>query len=108
VFFSPLGTSAEDFIKKPGKGLKSKKEKLNELLAETLGVHKDNVDIVTVIDVGKGLTDIRYAAHGSPYYQASQVDSAIIRNQKMVCGEAFSSSSLFTIHVAKLEYSFWL
>ena len=78
------GTSAEEFIKEDSKDGKSKKDKFHELLAEVLGVQKENVDIITVIDVGKGLTDVRYAAHGSPYYQSSQTDSAVVRNQDKV------------------------
>lgn len=78
------GTTAEEFIKKEGKGMKSKKEKFHELLADVLGVPKNNVDIITIIDTAPGLTDVRYSAHGSPYYQASQVDSAVVRNQKEI------------------------
>ncbi|KAL8590527.1 hypothetical protein ACOMHN_010963 [Nucella lapillus] len=75
------GTTAEEFIIKDGKR-PSKKEKFHKLLADVLGLPQQNVDIITVMDMGK-FTDVRYAAHGSPYYQASQTDSAVVRNQKM-------------------------
>ena len=78
------GTTAEEFIIKQG-SKKSKKEKFHEVLARVLGLPLENVDIITIMDVGK-YTDVRYAAHGSPYYQTSQMDSAVVRNQKKVRG----------------------
>ncbi|KAK7504632.1 hypothetical protein BaRGS_00004118 [Batillaria attramentaria] len=73
------GTTAEEFIVSRDGG-KSKKEVFHELFAEKMGLPKENIDIITVMDVG-GFTDVRYAAHGSPYYQSSQTDSVVVRNK---------------------------
>ena len=83
----PPGTTAEEFILKQG-GRPSKKETFHRLLAEVLGLPPQNVDIITVMDVGP-FTDVRYAAHGSPYFQSSQMDSAVVRNQKRVRSGVF-------------------
>ena len=72
------GTTAEEFIMKDGNKM-SKKEKFHRVLAQALGLPLKNVDIITVMDNGP-FTDVRYAAHGSPYYQSSQTDSAVVRN----------------------------
>ena len=77
-----LGTSAEEFISRKGSGL-SKKEKFHKLLSDVLQINPENVDIVMVMDYGPFL-DVRYSAHGSPYYQASQLDSVIVKEQKKV------------------------
>lgn len=81
LVFLCLGTSAEEFIIKNGGS--SKKEKFHKLLAGLLQTSMDNVDIITVMDID-GFTDVRYSAHGSPYYPSSQTDSLVVLNKNQV------------------------
>ncbi|XP_070186866.1 neural-cadherin-like [Littorina saxatilis] len=79
-------TSAEQFIKVPsspsaGSTARSQYEELHVLLAEKLDTDPANVEIISVQDVEGGFTDVRYSAHGSPYYPPSQTDSLVVLNK---------------------------
>ncbi|PVD20719.1 hypothetical protein C0Q70_18878 [Pomacea canaliculata] len=79
------GISAEDFIKRPPLDAstygESPYDKFRKLLAAKLGTALENVLIISVQDVeGGDYTDVRYTAHGSPYYQSSQTDSLVVNN----------------------------
>ncbi|KAK7483025.1 hypothetical protein BaRGS_00025688, partial [Batillaria attramentaria] len=76
------GTSAEEFIKRSQNGAgESKYDNFRTLMAAKLGVDVNNVEIISVMDVGE-FTDVRYSAHGSPYYQSSQTDSVVVINKQ--------------------------
>ena len=70
--------TAEEFITQPSTAEKSPYEKIQELLAEKLNVPQNYVAIFSVMN-GKNYeyTEIRYAAHGSPWYPASKLDGII-------------------------------
>ncbi|XP_071177027.1 neural-cadherin-like isoform X2 [Mytilus edulis] len=80
------GITAEQFMEKPsymdsaGKTQHSESnyEKFQKKLAEKLGVPVENVDIFSVMD-NKTMQylDIRYAAHGSPWYPPSKIDGIV-------------------------------
>lgn len=74
--------TAEEFISKPNPQEASKLEILHDLLVDILGAQKDNIDIFGVMNVpGKERTvDVRYSAHGSPYYPAEQMNGAVLAN----------------------------
>ena len=74
--------TAEEFIAKPADGKPSKLETLQNILVEILPAKYENIDIFSVINVpGKERTiDVRYTAHGSPVYPASQMNSAALAN----------------------------
>ncbi|CAL1540107.1 unnamed protein product [Lymnaea stagnalis] len=80
------GITASEFIlepKDPRTGIRTESiyTQFRKLLAEKLGYPTyNNIEIVTLID-GSGYLEVRYAAHGSPYLSAAQVESAIIMNK---------------------------
>lgn len=71
------GITAEQFIE----GTESKKEKLKNSLATILGTSTDNVEIFSVYNSGHDITQILYAAHGSPWYDKSRLDGLASLNQ---------------------------
>ncbi|KAK3086114.1 hypothetical protein FSP39_013724 [Pinctada imbricata] len=72
------GTSAEKFVERSenDKDSLSNYDKFRKLLAEKLRQPIQNIDIFSVMNNGI-YTDIRYAAHGSPYYPASKLDGVV-------------------------------
>ncbi|XP_033753809.1 LOW QUALITY PROTEIN: neural-cadherin-like [Pecten maximus] len=69
------GTSAEEFMEERPEG--SSYNRFKSLLARRLGVREKNVAIFSVMNNGS-YTDIRYAAHGSPWYPASKLDGIVM------------------------------
>ncbi|GFY53891.1 neural-cadherin [Trichonephila inaurata madagascariensis] len=84
------GHSDEDFIRiwdwKSKSQIESKYNKFRDILARLLNVKKENVDIFTVLkhQDNPPVTDIRFAAHGSPYYKASRLDGLIALHRKNI------------------------
>lgn len=58
-------------------------DKFCRLLAEKLRVEVSFVEIFSVMKNGP-YTDLRYAAHGSPWYPASKLDGIIALNKDEV------------------------
>ena len=58
-------------------------DKFRKLLAQKIGQSEGNVHIFSVMNNG-AYTDIRYAAHGSPYYPASKLDGVVSMYQAEV------------------------
>ncbi|XP_041454487.1 neural-cadherin isoform X3 [Lytechinus variegatus] len=73
------GTTAEELITPDSEGV-SNLDRLKVILANAVGAQLANFDIFSVLNVvGMERTvDIRYAAHGSPYYPADQLDLAAL------------------------------
>lgn len=57
----------------------SHKERLRNALAELYNTSKENVDIFTVLknDADSSLLDVRFSAHGSPYYEPEKLNGKI-------------------------------
>ncbi len=95
------GITAEQFVERPkiGPGAhdygKSKYDLFREAIARRLGVPTGNVDVFTVMNNPKipNTCDVRYAAHGSPYYRPARLDG-IINQFKMEVGLSFFSAIL--------------
>lgn len=65
----------------------SKKDKLHRRLAELYNKSMDNVDVFTVfskLTVKDAFLDVRFSAHGSPYFEAEKLDSMVIGIQEKV------------------------
>lgn len=58
-------------------------DKFRRLLAEKLRVEVSFVEIFSVMK-NDPYTDVRYAAHGSPWYPASKLDGVIALNKDEV------------------------
>ncbi len=79
------GITAEQFVDRPkiGPGTndygKSKYDLFREMIARKLSVSTKNVDIFTVLNhpVLERTVDVRFAAHGSPYYRPARLDGIV-------------------------------
>jgi hypothetical protein len=80
------GVTAEEFIAAGKPGHAARYDQLRELIATKLNVPVKNVDIFTVLNHPKlsQTIDVRYSAHGSPYYRPSKLDGIISMNKTEV------------------------
>lgn len=64
----------------------SRYDLLHEMLARKLGVAVENVDIFTVLNhpMLARTIDVRYSAHGSPYYRSARLDGIVIQDRIQV------------------------
>lgn len=99
--FLALGITAEDFISRPKVGPnptdygQSKYDLFQEALAKELNIPQLNVDIFTVMNhpTQSKTIDVRYSAHGSPYYRPARLDGILLHNKAEVCSSSNLSSS---------------
>lgn len=61
-----------------------------ERMAVSLQTNKSNIDVFSVLDSSsEGFVDVRYTAHGSPYYNATKLIGAVLDDEgvsiKSVC-----------------------
>ncbi|XP_077285916.1 DE-cadherin isoform X2 [Arctopsyche grandis] len=79
-----INTTAEDFIT-PSLGGLSKKDVLRQKLSLIFNTSLDNVDVFTVYSHNSAThdrtLDVRFSAHGSPYYAAEKLNSLASNNQ---------------------------
>lgn len=72
------GISAEEFVA-PGETGVSKKEMFQVRLASIFGTDVENVDVFTVLHSphhnNRSLLDVRFSAHGSPYYAPEKLNA---------------------------------
>ncbi|XP_037558353.1 neural-cadherin isoform X4 [Dermacentor silvarum] len=84
------GITDEDFIRvwdwKKQRQVKSKYEIFRDLIAERIKTKPYNVDIFSVIlkQSRPPITDIRFSAHGSPYYKASLLNGVVAVNRREI------------------------
>lgn len=58
------------------------------MLATLLNVSVDNVDVFTVLrppSHSEDFLDVRFSAHGSPYYQPERLNALAALHQEQVC-----------------------
>ncbi|EEC17239.1 Gb2-cadherin, putative [Ixodes scapularis] len=88
--FDMDGITDEDFIRvwdwKKQRQVKSKYEIFRDLIAELIKTKPYNVDIFSVIlkQSRPPITDIRFSAHGSPYYKASLLNGVVAVNRREI------------------------
>ncbi|KAB7494699.1 Neural-cadherin [Armadillidium nasatum] len=79
--------SAEDFVRiwdyKTQMVVKSKYEKFREEIAKLVGTNIDNVDVFSVqaYQTRPPITDVRFSAHGSPYYQPVKLNGLVLQHR---------------------------
>lgn len=84
------GVSAEDFIRVWNPSSKSVHvsmyEKFKDILSRILKVSRDNIDVFSVATKSErpAVTDVRFAAHGSPYYKAEYLDGTVALNKDII------------------------
>ncbi|XP_018326960.1 DE-cadherin [Agrilus planipennis] len=79
------GIKVEDFIiKAPNSDSLSKKDILQNRLAKILNTSAENVDVFTVLTSpsNASLVDVRFSAHGSPYYLPEKLNAKLSQFQK--------------------------
>ena len=69
----------EDFIR-PDENGSSRRDKLKALMARYLNA--TYVDVFTVMPTGTDFTDIRFSAHGSPYYRPERLDGTVANRKQ--------------------------
>ena len=85
--------SDEDFIKiwdyKQQRIIKSKYEMLREKIAKLVGVNLHNVDVFSVqlYQQRPPITDVRFSAHGSPYYQPVKLNGLVLQHRAEIESE---------------------
>jgi len=93
--------SPEDFIRPDING-SSKRDKLKALMSRYLNA--TYVDIFTVLPTGTEFTDVRFSAHGSPYYRPERLDGTLA-NRKLELVSLFLFKS-FMIHFRNMLSSY--
>uniref|UniRef100_A0A8D8QW96 DE-cadherin n=2 Tax=Cacopsylla melanoneura TaxID=428564 RepID=A0A8D8QW96_9HEMI len=85
--FRLSGITAEEFIEPNSKGI-SKATILRNHLSKLLNTSVDNVDVFTVLHSPHNLDmnqlDVRFSAHGSPYYAPERINMAISLHQGQI------------------------
>ncbi|XP_054009965.1 DE-cadherin isoform X1 [Hylaeus anthracinus] len=80
-----FGISAEKFVEPDELGI-SKKEIFQERIANMLNASVENVDVFTVLHSphhnNKSLLDVRFSAHGSPYYAPEKLNTILAEHVK--------------------------
>uniref|UniRef100_A0A182NJX9 Cadherin domain-containing protein n=1 Tax=Anopheles dirus TaxID=7168 RepID=A0A182NJX9_9DIPT len=69
--------TAEEFVSRTPGQLTTPKDRLQTSIANTLNVSRDNVDVFTVLkrdNVNGTFLDVRFSAHGSPYYAPEKLN----------------------------------
>ena len=74
-----LGTTPEDFIKPDSTG-KSPYSRFRERLSDKLGTAVENVEIISILKKDE-FTDVRFSAHGSPYYSPTKMNGVILNDK---------------------------
>ncbi|KAF5274763.1 hypothetical protein FQR65_LT04316 [Abscondita terminalis] len=79
------GITTEEFIVKDANGI-SKKDMLQKYFAKILNTSLDNVDVFTVIPTPSNSTfiDVRFSAHGSPYYLPEKLNFKTYDHQQQL------------------------
>lgn len=84
------GITAEDFIRvwnwKENRQAVSKYEKFRNCIARLTNAHKENIDVFSVIlkQERPPITDVRFSAHGSPYYKAEMLNGIVALNRELI------------------------
>ena len=65
----------------------SKKDKLQDHISKILNTSLENVDVFTVMTSpsNSSFVDVRFSAHGSPYYAPEKLNNKATEQQEKVC-----------------------
>ncbi|EAT33862.1 AAEL013873-PA [Aedes aegypti] len=78
------GITAEEFVSRSPSLSLTPKDRLQNSIAELFNISRENVDVFTVLqrDNNASLLDVRFSAHGSPYYEPERLNGIIGYNQR--------------------------
>lgn len=105
------GVTAEDFIRvwnqKHQRVQISMYNKFKEILSRILKVDRDNIDVFSVATKSERppITDVRFAAHGSPYYKAEYLDGTVALNKEIIAEHVGINITMVGIDECLLENS---
>ncbi|GBO99509.1 DE-cadherin [Eumeta japonica] len=94
-----VNITAEEFITPEYDGT-SKKDKLHRRLAQLYNTSLDNVDVFTLFNkqtVKDAFLDVRFSAHGSPYYAPEKLDTMATAIQDTL--EEELQAKIYMIHI---------
>ncbi|CAG9759449.1 unnamed protein product [Ceutorhynchus assimilis] len=79
-----VGSSIEEFVEKSFTTNLSKKDELQQHIAEIVNTSVANVDVFTVMTTpsNSSLIDVRFSAHGSPYYAPEKLNNKLTDYQE--------------------------
>jgi len=79
---SQFGFQTQDIIK-------SKYDKFRDKMAQLLGTDRENIDIFSIQlrQQRPPITDIRFSAHGSPYYKPVKLDGIVLKHREEIEAE---------------------
>ncbi|XP_015609986.1 DE-cadherin [Cephus cinctus] len=101
-----FGMTAEQFVAPDASGV-SKKEILQERLATMLNTSVENVDVFTVLHSphhnNRSLLDVRFSAHGSPYYAPEKLNTIAAQHSKEIEREMNADIMLINIDECLFE-----
>ncbi|XP_038114556.1 DE-cadherin [Culex quinquefasciatus] len=80
------GITAEEFVSRSPSLSLTPKDRLQNRIAEMFNISRDNVDVFTVLqrDNNASLLDVRFSAHGSPYYEPEKLNGMIGYHQRIM------------------------
>lgn len=94
------GITAEEFIEPNRKGI-SKATILKNRLSKMLNTSVDNVDVFTVLhspyNLNENQLDVRFSAHGSPYYAKERINMAVSMHQGII--EKELGAEILMVHI---------
>ncbi|XP_011871783.1 PREDICTED: DE-cadherin [Vollenhovia emeryi] len=100
------GLTAEQFVEPDESGV-SKKEIFQEKLATMLNASVENVDVFTILHSphhnNRSLLDVRFSAHGSPYYAPEKLNTIIAQHSKEIEREMKADIVLMNIDECLFE-----
>lgn len=100
------GINAEQFVEPDESGV-SKKEILQEKLASMLNTSIENVDVFTVLHSphhnNRSLLDVRFSAHGSPYYAPEKLNTILAQHSREIEREMRADILLINIDECLFE-----
>ncbi|XP_012537254.1 DE-cadherin isoform X1 [Monomorium pharaonis] len=100
------GITPEEFVEPDESGV-SKKEIFQEKVATMLNTSVENVDVFTVLHSDhhkdKNWLDVRFSAHGSPYYASEKLNTIIAQHSKEIEREMKADILLMNIDECLFE-----
>lgn len=101
------GITAEEFVEVPKDGSaggQSYKERFRNSLAQLFNVSAENVDVFTVLkNENASVLDVRFSAHGSPYYEPERLNGKIAQNQEKLEEELGAKMLMINIDECLIE-----
>lgn len=102
-----FGITAEEFVDAPEGEPYSKKDQLQVRLAEIFNVSVENVDVFTVLhsphNNNASLLDVRFSAHGSPYYEPEKLNTYVDTHTEIIEREIGANVLLVNIDECLFE-----